>query len=414
MSDAANTHDATKTHDATNTHAAANDLVLFDEITCADGLRIGMATLNVPKTLNGLSLDMTRMLATRMERWAGDPDLALIILRGSGGRAFCAGGDLHTLYQNMTQNTGHALGADSYPGVFFSEEYTLDYRIHTFPKPIMVWGDGIVMGGGMGLMMGASHRVVTETTRMAMPEISIGLFPDVGGSWLLNRLPGKTGLFLGLTGAQIGAADALYAGMADYHLMHDDWDRLVASLKDQTWERGVPGAPEGSLEQNAVRLANDDRLHGLLAALSCDPSPTVGVLEQHLSVIQKLCAGSDLEKIVARILALADSPDPWLQRAARTLAAGSPGSVRLTFALLEHCKHVSLAEVYRIELVAGLAAASHGDFAEGIRALLVDKDKQPKWNPPTLALATARWVEKFFIAPFPPEKHPLGKLGESA
>ena len=390
-----------------------NDLVLFEELTCANGTRIGVATLNAPKTLNGLSLDMTRMLATRMDAWARDPELAVIVLRGAGDKAFCAGGDLHTLYRSMLENKGAPMGAASYPGTFFSEEYALDYRIHTFPKPIMVWGDGIVMGGGMGLMMGASHRVVTDTTRMAMPEISIGLFPDVGGSWLLNRLPGKTGLFLGLTGAQIGAADALYAGMADYHLPRASWEALRRSLENQTWERGLVGAAQGTLEQAEVRLANDDRLHGLLAALSSEPSPAVGNLEQHLSVIRALCAGSDLEKIVARILALSDSPDPWLQRAAKTLAAGSPGSARLTFALLERCKHVSLAEVYRIELVAGLAAASHGDFAEGIRALLVDKDKQPKWNPPTLAQATPRWVEKFFTAPFPPEQHPLGKLGAS-
>ena len=156
--------------------------------------------MNSPKTLNALSYDMTLLLAKRMEVWARDPDLAAVVLRGAGERAFCAGGDLHSMYRSMTENAGKVFGADSFPGQFFTHEYALDYRIHTFPKPVMVWGNGIVMGGGMGLMMGASHRVVTDTSRAAMPEITIGLFPDVGGSWLLNRMPGKAGLFLGLTG----------------------------------------------------------------------------------------------------------------------------------------------------------------------------------------------------------------------
>ncbi|MEI6839543.1 MAG: enoyl-CoA hydratase/isomerase family protein, partial [Alcaligenaceae bacterium] len=181
-----------------------NAVVLFEELNCANGMRIGIATLNTPKTLNGLSLEMTRLLAKKIEVWANDPKLAVLVLKGAGDKAFCAGGDLHALHHSMVDNQGRAAIENQHAGTFFAEEYALDYRLHTFPKPILVWGDGIVMGGGMGLMIGASHRVVTDTSRLAMPEISIGLFPDVGGTWMLNRLPGKTGLFLGLTGAQIG------------------------------------------------------------------------------------------------------------------------------------------------------------------------------------------------------------------
>ena len=386
------------------------DVVLFEEILTASGMKLGVATLNTPKTLNGLSLEMTRLLAQRMEVWAQDPDLALVVMRGAGEKAFCAGGDLHTLYHSMTENIGKSAAANTYAGTFFAEEYTLDYRIHTFPKPIVVWGNGIVMGGGMGLMMGASHRIVTDTTKLAMPEISIGLFPDVGGTWMLNRLPGKTGLFLGLTGAHIGAADALFAGMADYHLPHDAWEQLIAGLKTQRWHR----TPVDAASQHANRVRHDDLLNSLLHELSIETSPAMGSLQQHQSLIQKICSGSDLNKIVASLLALSEHSDPWLQRAAKTLAAGSPGSARLTFTLLQRTKHASLAEVYRIEWIAGLMCASHGDFAEGIRALLVDKDKNPKWNPATLAEATSQWVEKFFTLPCAAKDHPLYKLGESA
>lgn len=387
-----------------------NEVVLFEDISCANGMKLGLATLNTPKTLNGLSLDMTRLLAQRLEIWATDPDVALVILRGAGEKAFCAGGDLHTLFHSMTENIGKPAAANTYAGTFFAEEYALDYRIHTFPKPIVVWGDGIVMGGGMGLMMGASHRIVTNTSKLAMPEITIGLFPDVGGTWMLNRLPGKTGLFLGLTGAHIGAADALFAGMADYHLPHDAWELLLASLKTQRWHR----TPDDATSQHANRVRHDDLLNSLLHELSIDTSPAIGSLQQHLTLIQKICSGSDLDKIVANLLTLSEHEDPWLQRAAKTLSAGSPGSARLTFTLLQRTKHASLAEVYRIEWIAGLMCASHGDFAEGIRALLVDKDKSPKWNPATLAQATPQWVEKFFTLPFAAKEHPLYKLGESA
>jgi len=390
-----------------------SDIVLFEEITCENGCRLGLATLNTPKTLNGLSLDMTRLLAQQFEQWASDPKLVAILLRGAGDKAFCAGGDLHTLYHAMTEHPESVTKIDGYPGTFFSEEYALDYRIHTFPKPLLVWGDGIVMGGGMGLMMGASHRVVTETSRLAFPEITIGLFPDVGGTWLLNRLPGKTGLFMGLTGAQIGASDALFASMADYHVNRSHWDTLLTNLTRQNWQTGSRAEEKRAHEAQTSRIANDQLMHNVLGELASEPSVLIGPLQQHLSLIQRICSGSDLNLIVQRILELSHHDDAWLQRASKTLAAGAPGSARLTYELLKRTKHVSLAEVYRIELAAGMACAAHGDFAEGIRALLVDKDKQPKWNPSTLEGATTEWVEKFFRPPYSAENDPLRTLGTS-
>ncbi len=387
--------------------------VIFSTIPCKQGMVVGVATLNAPKTLNGLTLDMTRLLASKLERWAADPQVALVVLRGAGDKAFCAGGDLHALHHSMVEHAGQPSIQNTYAGTFFAEEYALDYRLHTFPKPVLVWGDGIVMGGGMGLMMGASHRVVTETSRLAMPEISIGLFPDVGGTWLLNRLPGKTGLFMGLTGAQVGAADALFAGLADYHLARQSWDDLVNLIASAEWVACSAAQRSNYHDQrNPALAANHAQLHQLLAGLSTSPTPAIGPLQTHQALIQACCVSSDLNQVAKNILALSAQEDPWLQRAAKTFAAGSPGSARLTFALLERVKRMSLAEVYRTEWIAGLMAASHGDFAEGIRALLIDKDKQPKWNPATLQEASADWVEKFFVLPVPATQHPLHKLGD--
>lgn len=393
----------------------ATDVVIFEELRCLGQSKIGIAQLNAPKTLNGLSLEMTRLLNDRLNQWAQDASIAIVILKGAGDKAFCAGGDLHSLHHSMTENSSGLPVNNTYAATFFAEEYALDYRIHTYPKPLLVWGDGIVMGGGMGLMMGASHRVVTETTRMAMPEISIGLFPDVGGTWLLNRLPGNAGLFLGLTGAQLGANDALFAGMADYHVRRDEWKNLLEALTTQSWKNVSESSTQaltGAAHKDLIH--NHDQLHRMLASLQTAPDPANKPLQDHFSLIRQLCGGGDLERIVSSILKLADHQDPWLQRAAKTLSQGSPGSARLTFALLEHNKLLSLAEVYRVEWLAGLMAAAHGDFAEGIRALLIDKDKQPKWNPPTLARADEEWVKKFFSLPFSADQHPLHRLGDSA
>ena len=195
-----------------------NAPVLFEERSAANGMRFGIATLNAPQTLNGLSLEMVDLLAARLDEWARDPGVALVVLQGAGEKAFCAGGDLHGLYRSMGENQGKSGWSNAYARRFFEHEYRLDYRIHTYPKPVLCWGHGIVMGGGIGLMMGASHRVVSETSRLAMPEVSIGLFPDVGGSWLLNRMPGRIGLFLALTGAHMNTADAFFAGLADFRL----------------------------------------------------------------------------------------------------------------------------------------------------------------------------------------------------
>ncbi len=375
-----------------------NSPVLFQVLDTADNMKVGVATLNSPQTLNGLSLEMCELLEKQLGSWQEDDSVAMVILRGAGERAFCAGGDLHGLYKSMQQNSGGQAWDNVYARNFFDTEYRLDYQIHTYPKPVLCWGSGIVMGGGVGLMMGASHRVVTETTRFAMPEITIGLFPDVGGSWMLARLPGGTGLFLALTGAQLGHSDCRYLGLADYTLAAGQWDDLVQQIQAASW--------------SGARSENDVRLGRLLRRMQATPDPAQGPLEKHYGLIRQACDGEDFDAICSSIASWIDNDDPWLKRAASTFLTGSPGSARLCFALLDRVRLLSLADVFREEYIVSLHCGVQGDFQEGIRALLIDKDKQPKWSPATLAQATDAWVQRFFQAPWPDSvDHPLADLG---
>ncbi|MDM4771846.1 enoyl-CoA hydratase/isomerase family protein [Solimonas sp. SE-A11] len=359
--------------------------VLFREVKAANGKRIGFAQLNVEKSLNALSLPMIRLLDPQLQRWSSDPGIACVVLHGAGEKAFCAGGDVRSLYRAILDHQGPPPNLANL--AFFDEEYSLDYRIHRYPKPLMVWGSGIVMGGGLGLMAGASHRVVTETSRVAMPEITIGLFPDVGGSWFLRRMPGRMGLFLALTGASINGHDLLVAGLGDHFVRSADRDSLFQQLAAVDWSDDAD--------------ANRAVLSAVLATLA-EPARELlpaSPLQQHAQAIEALTAGATLAEVHVAITGYAGD-DPWLKRAAATLAAGSPTTAALVWALRERAAALSLSEVFRLELVVALQCCAHPDFAEGVRALLIDKDNVPKWTPPTLAEVTPEWVEEHFRAPW--------------
>lgn len=372
--------------------------VLFSELASAGGKKVGVATLNKPEALNGLSLEMCRLLADRLEQWAQDDQIAVVVLHGAGERSFCAGGDLQDMYQGMVDNSSRDPWGNLHARAFFDVEYRLDYQIHTYAKPILCWGSGVIMGGGVGLMMGASHRVVTDTTRFAMPEISIGLFPDVGGTWMLARLPGGIGLFLALTGAQLGAGDCLHLGLADYALKAEQWDALMKGVLAVSWQG----------RRNEDHIA----LRALLLEMQGPEAIPEGPLQQQLAFIRLSCDGRDFDAICANIAAMAQHPDPWLQRAARTFNAGSPGSARLSYTLLQRVRLLSLADVFREEYIVSLQCGAQGDLQEGIRALIIDKDKQPRWNPARLQDATEAWVQRFFEQPWPAgAEHPLADLG---
>jgi enoyl-CoA hydratase/carnithine racemase len=376
--------------------------VLFDTLTANNGSRIGVATLNAEKTLNALSLEMIDLLWTQLTAWAADPGMAIVVLQAAGEKAFCAGGDLQNLYRSMLAH--HASDAKDdicgnvYANDFFEREYRLDYLIHTYPKPVLCWGHGIVMGGGIGLMAGASHRVVTEKSRMAMPEAAIGLFPDVGGTWFLNRMPGRLGLFLALTGVAINASDAKFVKLADYAIAQSQKQAVLDTLLNTPWS----AAP-----------AENSRLLGavLRQAQSLQDFPA-GPLRQHFDLIESLCDRESLAQIIAAIKAL-DIDDPWLKKASAAVVAAAPVSLQLAYLLLQRVPHLSLAQVFRMEYAAALHCAAGPDFAEGIRALLIDKDQKPQWQSAAEIEARRDWPQEVTIGPWSEQTHPLADLGRS-
>ena len=352
-----------------------DSVVLFEEIQTAGGQRFGVATLNAPSALNALSVDMVRLLLPKFREWADDAQIVGVMLQAAGEKAFCAGGDLRQLYQTLLECGPKR---NPYAEDFFREEYELDYLIHTFPKPLMCWGHGIVMGGGVGLMAGCSHRVVTQQSRVAMPEINIGLYPDVGGSWFLRRMPGRTGLFLALTAAQINAADAIFSGLADVLVPQERKAQVLDAIATTRWA-GEPKADRAELSRILARAGEGAEL---------PPSK----LRAHYDTINALMAGEDLLDI-ARRLHDVKSDDAWLQGAAQAFAKGAPSSAAITFELWQRVPRMSLAEVFRLEYWASLGFCAHADFAEGIRAVLIDKDRNPKWQPARLEDITRDFIE---------------------
>jgi enoyl-CoA hydratase/carnithine racemase len=376
--------------------------VLFEERRAANGARIGVSRLNAERTLNALSLEMIDLLTERLAAWAADPGVALVVLESAGEKAFSAGADLHKVYETMIGHHASAqrddIRGNAYAAGFFGREYRLDYTIHTYPKPVLCWGHGIVMGGGVGLMSGASHRVVTNASRVAMPEITIGLYPDVGGSWLLGRMPGATGLFLALTGARLQASDVLFVKLADYCIDRARKSAVFDALIAQPWTPAI-GDNHRLLSEVLGAFAEADLPHG--------------PLRQHFDLINEMCGHGELKDIVAAITGL-KTEDAWLARAGATLAAGSPSTAALSHELQRRARYLSLADVFRMEFVAALHCARRPDFAEGIRALLIDKDQRPRWQPPTLAQVTPEWTEGFFTSPWKPAEHPLADLGAAS
>lgn len=365
------------------------DCVLFGEFGTACGRRFGHATLNSSATLNALSLDMIKRLGPMLAQWANDAQIAGVVLDAVGDRAFCAGGDLQLLYASMRDTRDGQVPLRA--AEFFEREYRLDYHIHTYPKPILCWGHGIVMGGGIGLLAGASHRVATLGTRLAMPEISLGLYPDVGGSWFLRRAPGKSGLFLALTGASLNASDARFVGLVDFVLAHEHKDQVLAAVAAARWFDGA--------DDNSAQLS---RILGQNALRDGLPESRV---RKYYDLIDTTIGHDSLADIAQRLQVLTQHDDAWLAQAATTFVRGSPTSAALSFALWRRVLHLSMADVLRLEYHVSVACARFGDFAEGIRALIIDKDRNPRWRPASLAEVTDAHIQSFIEPP-----HPLADL----
>jgi enoyl-CoA hydratase/carnithine racemase len=351
-------------------------------------VRAGVATvtLNRPAALNALSFGMIQALAGHLEAWDGDDAVRVVVLRGAGEKAFCAGGDIRALHDSFRA------GTEGYHD-FFIEEYALDYRIHRYPKPVVAVIDGIVMGGGMGISQGAALRIAGDRTRMAMPETTIGLFPDVGGSYFLSRLPGKLGIYLGLVGPTLRAADALYCGLADMYLS-------PASLAHvDEWLSQAAAAPDPRAAVKAL-AARDER--------SQLPPPELAALRP---AIDRHFGAPTVAAIMASLAAEQGEQREWAQRTHEALLKRSPTMLEVTMQQLRRGATMSLADCFRMELGLIYTCFEQGDFVEGIRALIVDKDNRPQWRPPALAAVEPASVARFFEPRWTPaHTHPLSHL----
>lgn len=374
-----------------------SDSVIFQELTTNSGMKIGHATLNRPNAHNALSMDMIQLLMPQLLAWQQDENICMVLLDGSGEKALCAGGDvvaMHNAMASQPKSMPESLQA------FFTQEYQLDYLIHTYTKPFAVWGAGIVMGGGMGLMNGGSHRIVTDTSRLAMPEISIGLYPDVGASWFLNNMPLGCGLFLGMTGASMNATDALYVNMADYFIPNNLKTQWLESLKQVPWGNNSAA----NRDQLSVLCAKQHQQHEALL-----PEAKVQPLQ---STLDELATKTSAADVAEQIMALDAQGDKWLGKAQKTLQAGSPISASLVFRQLQHGQSLTLAQCFEMELIMSCRCGEFGEFQEGVRALLVDKDHQPKWRYTSIDQVPNETLVWFFDSPWQANAHPLQHLAK--
>ena len=328
---------------------------------------VGRLSLNRPKAIHALDLDMVDAMTEALLAWRDDPQVEAVILDHADGRGFCAGGDVITIAQSA-QGTGAAARA------FFFNEYRLNHLLFTFPKPTAVFMDGVTMGGGVGISRPCRYRIATDRTLFAMPETSIGLFPDVGGGWHLSRLLGRLPQFLALTGARLDGAECFALGLATHYVAHED----VAQLK--------------------ADIANDpDRIEAYLAHAQAAPPPAR--IKTNRDKICRLFEADTLEAILA---ALEADGSEWALKELATLKKKSPTACKVSLKLLEKSAAMrDFAGEMAMEYALVAHVSAHPDFAEGVRALLVDKDNAPRWQPATPEAVTEEMVEQLF-APLPP------------
>ncbi len=364
-----------------------------DEVTTYISNRIGFIELERPKALNALSTGMIRAVHAALDSWREDPDVLAVLVRSPHPRAFCAGGDIRFLYDAFQRGERDAIDT------FFIEEYRLDHAIFTYPKPYIALLNGVVMGGGMGISQGAHRtgglRVVTTSTRMAMPETRIGLFPDVGSGWFLARTPGAIGRYLAVTGEAIGPADALYAGLADAYIDDDAIPVLIDRLKTEVFERGADVV--SCVEREA-------------APRKVVPTPDASPLADARALIDRHFALPDVAQVLASLEAERDCAGAdWAEQTIGVLRERSPLSMAVSLEVVTRSEG-SMAECLRRDLDLTRSTFAHGDVIEGIRARIIDKDNRPQWRFASSEEVRAADVAQMFESPWPAAEHPLRDL----
>lgn len=331
--------------------------ILFEKRGC-----VGLITLNRPQVLNAVTYNMVEQLHPQLKAWEQDDDVALVVIQAAGDKAFSAGGDIRALH-----DWGKA--GDSKVIDFYRDEYRLNQYIKRYPKPYISLMDGINMGGGVGVSIHGSHRVASERIMFAMPETGIGLFPDVGGTYFLPRCPGEVGMYMGLTGARLKTADAVYAGVTDCFIPSEKHATLIG------------------------RLAAGEAIDAVLADLQ--EAPGAAPLAEVRDKIDLHFSKDSLDEIIASLEA---SDDDWAQKTLETLRTKSPLSLRVTYAQIRTGARLEFEECMALEFRLTNRFMRAPDFYEGVRAVVIEKDQNPQWQPATLDDVTSEMVDKYFAS----------------
>lgn len=367
--------------------------MLFEKRKCvgadSNGF-LGVITLNRPNAINSLNLEMCQAMADTLALWRHDPEIHCIFIHGSGDKGFCAGGDVK-LVREAIEKSKTNLSDFEYVLNFFCQEYRNDYQLSLIEKPIICWASGITMGGGMGVMQGASYRIATETSVFAMPEISIGLYPDVGASYFLSKLPPGVGLFLGLTGARFGPHDAIELELADFYIKSTDKSNVLESLSTQKWTSDL-GANHSLVTEVLINHKVPLRLRATVSS--------------HIQSLALLDRATNLQEAFETLMSLSKT-SPWVAESLEILKKGSPLSACIIFEYLNRAKALSRKEVFLQDFNLSIHFSKHNDFSEGVRAVLVAKDNKPKWQHSTFDSITKSEIESYFTDPWSNSKYNL-------
>lgn len=327
-------------------------------------------TLNRPKALNSLSYDMVKPIGEHLTKWAMDEQVKVVIVKGAGEKGFCAGGDIKTLYEARKNDEAKATAMQ-----FFEEEYKVDMQFYHYKKPIIAVLDGIVMGGGVGLTYGASHRIVTERTKWAMPEMNIGFFPDVGAEYFLNKAPGHIGRYLALTASVIPAQDVLFANAADIFMQTEQLTAFLTAIEHTKWQGDSTAQLDSLIAQYASQPADES------------------VLQTYEDAINKHFNFDNVEAIIA---SLANDPSEFAQTTCKQLQSVSPSSLKITLKQIIDGQQKTMEECFATNLTLAKNFLTHADFYEGVRSVVIDKDRNPNYKYKTLADFSDEAVTAFF------------------